>query len=115
MDQYGTFQCTKTDAVEIRDAINESDKPVVFAWSHNQTDCYIFVIAKNFTKLGTMPFGGNPQGRVYVSLYGRGANHFSMNFINHQYWQEKLNIDGNGAHDWARFWSWIWDETQGVD
>lgn len=109
MDQYGSFESTEADAREIRKAIDEN-LDIVFAWSHNKTDCYIFHISPNFEVLGVMPFGGNPRCRVYVGLYGKGCNHFSRTDTHAGYWQEKLNLDRDGAEAWAEFWKQIWKQ-----
>lgn len=107
MDQYGSFENTEADAQDLRYALGEG-KPIVFTWSHNKVDAYIFLVDPVFLKLGTMAFGGNPDGRVYVGLYGKGCNHFSKDEIHPGYWEEKLNLDKGGAEAWAEFWPKIW-------
>ena len=108
MDEYGSFRNTKEDAKELREAMKTSQHDIVFAWSYNQIDCYIFHVSQNFDVLGIMPFGGNPRSRVYVGLYGKGCNHFSKDEIHPSYWEEKLRIDKQGAEAWAEFWTHIW-------
>ena len=108
MDQYGSVEYTPEDAHLLSGHLKKGT-PLVFAWSHNKIDSYIFMITPEFEKLGTMPFGGNPTGRAYVGLYGRGCNHFSKGEIHSSYWEEKLNMDRGGAEAWADFWSKIWD------
>lgn len=109
MDEYGSFRNTKEDAKELREKIDHN-LDVVFVWSHNQIDGYIFHVSPNFEALGIMPFGGNPRGRVYVGLYGKGCNHFSKKDIHPSYWEEKLNIDKEAADAWAGFWKLLWDK-----
>jgi len=107
MDEYGSFRNTKEDAQELRKAIDHN-LDVVFAWSHNRVDGYIFHVSPNFEVLGIMPYGGNPRGRVYVGLYGKGCNHFSKSDIHASYWEEKLGIDKYGAEAWVEFWKMVW-------
>jgi hypothetical protein len=110
MDEYGTFENTELDAKTIREKIEQAS--VVFAWSHNKIDAYIFTIVKDFNVVGVMPFGGSPRQRIYVGLYGKGCNHFSTNDIHAGYWEEKLNLDSGGAESWANFWNMIWDPSK---
>jgi hypothetical protein len=108
MDQYGSFRNTDEDVQELRESLQDNDN-ICFAWSHNQVDGFIVLITKDFKKLGTMPFGGNPDERVFVSLYGRGCNHFSPKDTHASYFAEKLNMDKEAAEGFAWLWTRLWD------
>lgn len=107
MDQYGSFSNSENDIQEIRWALSKNGN-ICFAWSYNQIDGFIVLVNCNFMKLGTMPFGGNPDGRVYVSVYGKGCNHFSPEEHHPSYFAEKLNLDREAAEGFAQLWAGIW-------
>lgn len=106
LDEYGTVTNDVRGALLVAVQLFTKNLPIVFAWSHNQIDCYIFTIAHQFNVIGTMPFGGNPRGRCYISLYGKGSNHFSMSndLVHPSYFQEKLGLDRFGAEAFSEFW-----------
>jgi hypothetical protein len=89
--------------------------PVVFAWSHNGFDCQIFLVAASFKVLGCMPYGGQPNGRVYVAVYGKGCHHFSETDIYPDYWEEKLGLDELAAKEWAKFWTMVVEEKKSLN
>lgn len=104
MDQYGSFKCTPADAEQLADQLKEHGT-VVFAWSHNDFDGFIFMASINFKTLGTMPFGGSPRGRAYIGLWGRGCDHVRMDGGLLKYDLDKLNIDEEAAEKFADFWN----------
>lgn len=89
-DEYGTYG--PEHILEIADAFMEKEN-IVFAYSPNRIDCYIISLNRDFEVLGTMPFGGNPRHRIWVSVYGRGAHHLSTGDRFHGYIQDKLGVD----------------------
>lgn len=113
MDEYGSFRHTKEDAKEIAESLSR-EPAVVFSYSHNQVDAIIVILAKQFEKLGVMPFGGNPQGRIYCGIYGRGCAHLSLDEGTHySYLDEKLNIrDQKMAENFSIFYGWILNELK---
>lgn len=91
MNEYGSYDNLSFDYREIAVNLKENGA-IVFAWSPNEIDCFIVFMSMNFKKLGIMPFGGNPEGRVYVALYGKGAaHHFNLaKDTDPSYIQEKM-------------------------
>ena len=90
-DEYGCFD---------KESLSELNKEwqthgnIIFAYSPNKIDAYVIEMNKSAKKLGKMPFGGDPEGRVWVSVYSRGANHFSLTRDTSEgYLREKLGVD----------------------
>lgn len=107
MDQYGSMRHSQEDAKEVAEYLKHNDA-IVFQYSHDQIGANIFLLAKKFNKLGIMSFGGNPVGRMYVGVYGRGCGHLSMaKGPHHSYIDEKLNLGGEDGEKFAEFYSWI--------
>jgi len=108
-DQYGCSRLTKEDAHEIRQALNLSGT-ALFPLSGDGGGCLIVLICTQFYKIGVMPFGGNPTGRAYVGVYGRGCNHLSMEAepIHPGYLIEKLNLHQEEAEWFSQLWAMIW-------
>lgn len=106
MDDYGTVENTYEDAKMIREELGKNGA-IVFPWSHNKIDCYIFFMSITFKKIGVSPFGGNPTGRVYIGLYGKGCGHFVDNKTHPSDW-EKLNLDKYGAEAFSDLWNKMW-------
>lgn len=104
MDQYGSFQNNEKDYDELANDLAKHNT-IVFSWSHNQIDGYIFMISIGFVKLGMMPFGGQPTGRAYVGLWGRGCDHIRMDGGLLKYDLDKLNIDDDGAEKFTELWN----------
>lgn len=109
MDEYGSFRHTKEEAYEVAKAnlFGEADT-TVFQWSPDGFGALICVISPRFGVLGIMGFGGNPRGRCFVGIYGRGCGHLSMEKGPYaSYIEEKLNIKGEEAEKFCEFYSWI--------
>ena len=109
LDEYGSVENNAEGAKLVSDQLLNTGA-VCFSWSHNKVDAYIFILTKQFSKVGMMPFGGNPAGRIYVGLFGKGANHFCKENTHAYYWADKLNMDKGGAEAWAEFWKLIWSD-----
>lgn len=107
MDAYGTIEACPEDIKSVRDVLDQGE-PVVFPMSDGRGTGMIVLIVPRFQKLGTMPFGGNPNGRLYVALYGKGANHFAPERTEPGYFQEKLRIGKSEAAALAHFWQMLW-------
>lgn len=98
MDHYGCYRNTKSDFDELAANYKETCN-ILFAYSENQVDCINICLNGSFRKLGTMPFGGNPTGRIWVSCYGKGVpNHFKFG-DNASYISEKMHVEM-----WAAQW-----------
>jgi len=93
MDEYGCF--SDKDLSEIANLYNET-KNILISYSEDQIGAIIVNINGAFQKHGIMPFGGNPSGRIIISVYGRGMNHFGLN-SDHNYISEKLSIGADEA------------------
>lgn len=106
-DQYGMVSHTRESANHIGAMLVYYDQPVLFAWSPNKVDAFIILIAAQFIKVGIMPFGGKPDGRAYVALYGIGAGHFDLKTTHPTYFEEKLSIDPENAKQFSQLWTWI--------
>lgn len=110
MDEYGCFRHTREDAREVARALDERDS-VVFCYSHDQMGAMLILLCESFLKLGTMPFGGQPEGRMYVGIFGRGCGHLSKEKGPAQsYIDEKLNLKGDDGEKFSEFYAWIIEE-----
>lgn len=110
MDDYGCARLTKEDAKEIWTALDRTGSVVFPLTAGDSIGCMIVIITRIFEKVGVMPFGGNPTGRMYVGIYGRGCNHFSMDSIHAGYFEEKLQISREEAETFSKFWEMMWHE-----
>ena len=77
MDEYGTFRATKEDWDELAERLNKKEN-ILFPYSANAQSAMVISINREFERLGTMPFGGNPSGRAWISVLGRGADHIDI-------------------------------------
>lgn len=107
MDEYGCLGINKDDAENVRQALRQSGA-AVFALSGDQVGAMIVHVNTQFEKIGVMPYGGNPIGRAYVGVYGRGCNHLSMETTHAGYIGEKLGLHRNDAETLAKFWELVW-------
>lgn len=95
MDEYGTYE--PEDAEVLAYELKECGT-IVFPYSADKVTAFIILISMDFIKYGIMPFGGNPDGRYYVGIYGKGCHHLSLK-EHGNYIAEKLNIcDESGEH-----------------
>lgn len=108
MDKYNC--CEMSDAKSIKVAFDFSHA-VVFPLGIGEGTCLIIEMSKP-TVLGVMPFGGNPKGRIWVSVYGYGANHFSPERTHPSYFAEKLKLGDYEAKQFAHFWKDMWSEEK---
>lgn len=108
MDEYGCMQINKEDATKVKQML-EDYAPVVFPLATGDGGAMIVLLVWKFTKMDTiMPFGGNPGGRIYVGVYGKGCNHLSRESTQYDYISEKLNLSTADAKAFARFWDLMW-------
>jgi hypothetical protein len=115
MDEFGCYRHTTEDAAEVAKQLN-ANGTVVFPYSYDQVGCMLVLISNNFAKLGVMPFGGNPDGRNYVGIFGRGCGHLSAeNGPVESYVEEKLNLQGEDAKNFAEFYQWIVQHARGYN
>jgi hypothetical protein len=110
MDEYGSYRNTKEDAKEIKEAI-EAHGTIVIPYSGDGGGAVILLMSTNFRKPygAVMPFGGNPDFRIYVGVYGRGCGHFSMEPTHWSYFNEKLTL-GECESKWLEeLWKNLWE------
>lgn len=97
MDEYGTFRATKEDWDELAKMFREKEN-ILFPYSADAQSAMIISINREYIKKGTMPFGGNPQGRAWVSVLGRGADHIDIDNEQHgNYLGEHLGLPDDSA------------------
>jgi hypothetical protein len=109
MDKYGCLKPTLEDAQNVKQALALCSS-AVFTLSGDDIGAMIIFISTQFEKIGTMPFGGNPVGRAYVGIYGRGCNHLSMGEIHPGYIEEKLGVGREESETFAEFWNLLWSQ-----
>ncbi len=107
MDEFQCLTVTQDDANTVRAILDEMGA-IVFPLSGDSIGCMIILICNSFVKLGVMPFGGKPDERVYVGVYGIGCNHFAPEETHASYFAEKLKLGDYDARTLAMFWSMIW-------
>ncbi len=111
-DEFGCMRASsREDAMAVRQALDQAGS-VVFPLSGDQIGAMVINVTTKFDKLGVMPFGGNPYGRAYVGVYGRGCNHLAMQDTDPNYIGEKLNIAGDDAKTFSDFWALIWEPSE---
>lgn len=108
MDAWGTIEACPQDIASVRVVLDQAG-PVVFPMSDGRGNGMIVLIVPRFVQLGTMPFGGSPNGRLYVALWGKGANHFAPQKTEAGYFHEKLGISKSEAEALAHFWGMLWE------
>jgi hypothetical protein len=112
VDEYGTVENNELGATLVASHLYHSIKPVVFAWSPDQATAHIFTIVRHFNKIGIMPFGGNPEGRAYIGIYGIGCNHISFGEVHPGYLEEKLRLDKTSAESFSAFWKIVSEKIE---
>lgn len=110
MDQYGCLHVNQGDADLVQHELKRAEA-VVFPLTVEDGGALIVHISTGFRQVGTTPFGGNPYGRVYVGIYGRGCNHFSKDTIHSSYFEEKLDLHKSEAEALANFWEFLWKDA----
>ena len=108
MDEYGCVR-DEDDFEHIKQKLEEFGS-VVFTYSYDGTGAMIVHIDKEFHKIGTMAFGGNPEGRAFVGILGRGCTHLGFKHTHASYIEEKLNLGKSDAEGFANLWNWMWSE-----
>ena len=114
MDAYGCFRPTPEDFAEIKRSL-KSFGTLVFPYSGDEIGCVILLISTNFTPIGIMPFGGNPNGSVYIGVYGRGLNHLPIKGLHPNYIKEKLGVTGDEAEWISQLWNYLWEPEKPFD
>lgn len=108
-DKYGCFRNTGEDFDSLAKLLKDSlGVPVLFpySYSYDEQTCLIILIVPTFIRAGTFPFGGNPNGRVYVGVYGRGCTHLGWEHEMHpSYAEEKLDLGHEDARGFAELWN----------
>jgi hypothetical protein len=111
-DQYGCMRAdSREDAMEVWEALDRAGS-AVFALSGDQVGAMVIFVSRVFEKLGVMPFGGNPHGRAYVGVLKRGCGHLSMQDTHPSYIGEQLNLTGDDAETFAKFWALIFEPKE---
>ena len=101
MDEYGTYRATKEDWDELAKLFSEKEN-ILFPYSADAQSAMIISINREYIKKGTMPFGGNPEGRAWVSILGRGADHIDIDSEQHGiYLEEHLGLPNDNAKQLA--------------
>lgn len=106
MDEYGCYRNNESDWKEISNSLKKIGS-VVFPYSNGNGCCMIILICDRYEQMGIMPFGGKPDGRLYVGIYGRGCNHLSTKQIHPSYIEEKLTKNPEDASIFAEMWNGI--------
>ncbi len=97
MDEFGTYRAVKEDWDELASLFSEKEN-ILFPYSADAQSAMIISINREFLKKGTMPFGGNPAGRAWISILGRGADHIDIDSEQHgTYLQEHLSLPSDNA------------------
>ena len=97
MDEYGTYRAASEDWDELASLFKEREN-ILFPYSADAKSAMIISINRDFVKRGTMPFGGNPAGRAWISILGRGADHVDIDNEQHaSYLEEHLGLPSDNA------------------
>jgi len=103
MDEYGSYRNNESDWFELREHLKDHGS-IVFPYSYDGDGQMIIHIDSTYTKLGITPFGGNPKGRYYVGIDGRGCGHFAPKHTEASYFEEKLKLGKGDADGLAELW-----------
>ncbi len=100
MDEYQS--CNLSDAPMLARKVKNGEN-IIFSFSLDRVSSYIMLITGTFTKIGVMPFGGNPVGSYCVSLLYHGFYYFDFDVgdVHKSYIAEKLRLDESAAKDVA--------------
>ena len=97
MDEYGCYRATPEDWDALANLLTEKEN-ILFPYSADAHGAMIININREFSVHGTMPFGGNPHGRAWISILGRGADHIDIDREQFPtYLQEHLTIQKDEA------------------
>lgn len=107
MDAYGC--CKIEDARDLASKLFKMGS-IVFAYAYNDHAGAAIIEMSIPTVIGTMPYGGSPRGRIWVSVYGHGCNHFSQESIHPGYFKEKLSLGQFEADQLSKLWDAMWSE-----
>lgn len=79
MDEFGCYRDNEDDYQELAAKVR-SQGNIVFAYSPDRASAYVVTMVRKFEKLGVLPFGGNPDGCILVSVLFWGS--FWFRFTN---------------------------------
>lgn len=97
MDEYGTYRPREDDWNELASLFNEKEN-ILFPYSADAQSAMIISINRDFEMKGKMPFGGNPVGRAWISVWGRGACHVNIDDEQYpSYLEEHLGLPKDNA------------------
>lgn len=97
MDEYGTFRATESDWPDLAHLFNKKEN-ILFSYSADAQSAMIISINCDFEVVGKMPFGGNPAGRTWISVWGRGACHLNIDGEQYpKYLEEHLGLPSDNA------------------
>jgi len=90
MDEYGT--CKLDDAPMLAGKL-KSGESIIFSFSKDAVNAYVIFICPQFTKIGTLPFGGNPENSYCVGVLYQGFFYFGLDGgLSPPYVGEKLEL-----------------------
>ncbi len=88
-------------------------KSTIFSYSTDQITAYIITITTEFSKIGSLPWSGNPIGKWLIGLYGHGLFHFSpIAELHPNYFAEKMNCNEFTAKQVSPFLNKIFKKWQ---
>lgn len=90
MDDYGT--CSLDDAPMLADKLKNGEN-IIFPFSNDGVNAYVLFISSRFTKIGTLPYGGDPVGSFCVGLVYNGFFYFDLSGeLSWAYVEKKLQL-----------------------
>jgi len=99
IDEYGCVNATDAAFDYLSEKLLEGEN-LIFSYAPGNNTAYNLVISSNFLKVGTLVWGGKPDGAWVVSLMHHGTFWFdfiSENLLHEDYIGEKLQISGEDA------------------
>ena len=89
MDKYDCYGTNDHDLKIIANEFIESGN-ILFTISSTKSGWYRISLNDKFDQLGIMPFGGNPNGKIWVSVMATGCNHLDRRDAHADYIAEKI-------------------------
>lgn len=97
MDEYQCYEATQRDYADLAEQLTDNGS-IVFSYSPDRITAYVIILTYKFKKLGILPFGGNPNNCVLVSVLKHGTFWFSpFQGKEPSYVGEKLGLTGFDA------------------
>jgi hypothetical protein len=72
MDNYHCIDLTGTDVLDLLATLEENGA-ILFSWSPDKITAYIVLIVREYFQVGSLPWGGKPNGAYLVSVKGHGG------------------------------------------